>query len=145
MIASWRGAWGLKDFPFLWVQLPNYMAPVAEPSPTSNWATLRESQTAALRLPRTGQAVVIDLGEAGDIHPKNKHDVGVRLAAIARTVAYGQPVANSGPAFRRFSVGGNRVTIESNMPKGCGRDCLGERSELRLISGGDRHFVVGQG
>lgn len=141
MITSWRGAWGLGDFPFLWVQLPNYMAPVAEPSPTSNWATLRESQTAALRLPRTGQAVVIDLGEAGDIHPKNKHDVGVRLAAIARTVAYGQPVANSGPAFRRFSVGGNRVTIEFQHAKGLRTRLPGGTIGGFAISGSDRHFV----
>jgi sialate O-acetylesterase len=141
MITSWRGAWGVGDFPFLWVQLPNFMAPVAQPSPTSNWATLREAQTAALRLPRTGQAVVIDLGEAGDIHPKNKHDVGVRLAAIARAVAYGQAVANSGPAFRRFAIRGKRVTIEFQHAKGLRTRAAGETVGGFAISGSDRHFV----
>jgi sialate O-acetylesterase len=141
MITSWRSAWRLGDFPFLWVQLPNYMPAVAEPSLTSNWATLRESQTAALRLPHTGQAVVIDLGEAGDIHPKNKHDVGVRLAAIARTVAYGQPVVNSGPTLRRFAVRGNRVTIEFQHAAGLRTRVPAGTIGGFAISGSDRRFL----
>lgn len=141
MITSWRGAWKLGDFPFIWVQLPNYMATVANPSTTSNWATMRESQASAMRLPNTGQAVVIDIGEAGDIHPKNKHDVGVRLADVARTVAYGQRAERSAPAFRRYTVRGNRITIEFRHAAGLKTRTPGAALGGFAIAGSDRHFV----
>jgi len=79
MITDWRKLWGIGDFPFLYVQLANFMQAKAQPS-ESSWAVLRESQTAALELPNTGQAVIIDIGEANDIHPRNKQDVGYRFA-----------------------------------------------------------------
>lgn len=141
MIRSWRDAWNLGDFPFLWVQLPNYNHAVAAPSATSNWATMRESQSATLRLSKTGQAVVIDLGEADDIHPKNKRDVGVRLAAVARAVAYGQHVTHSGPVFRRSAVRGNRVTIEFDHANGLTTVVRGAPVGGFAIAGSDHHFV----
>ena len=141
LILSWRSAWKLGDFPFLWVQLPNYNPPVAEPSSTSNWAAMRESQSAALRLSRTGQAVVIDLGEANDIHPKNKQDVGARLAAVGRVVAYGQHVAHSGPVFRRTEVHGGRVTIEFDHADGLTTRVPGAPVGGFAIAGADSHFV----
>lgn len=141
MIRSWRSAWKLGDFPFLWVQLPNYKAAATEPSATSNWAALRESQSAALGLPKTGQAVVIDLGEASDIHPKNKQDVGARLAAVGRVVAYGQHVAHSGPVFRRTEVHGDRVTIEFDHADGLTTRASGAPVGGFAIAGADRHFV----
>jgi sialate O-acetylesterase len=85
MIASWRREWRSGEFPFLWVQLANFMAPDAEPPAQSAWAILRDAQTATLALPKTGQAVIIDIGEEKDIHPRNKLDVGTRLALAART------------------------------------------------------------
>ncbi len=110
MIRDWRRSWG--EVPFLWVQLANYMAVDSEPPARSAWATLRESQGAALALPRTGQAVIIDIGETGDIHPRNKQDVGARLALAARRVAYGQPVVASGPTYRAQAVRGGRVVLD---------------------------------
>ena len=115
LIRSWRrelnGGKG-ADFPFLWVQLPNYGQP-RTPSrrPTSTWALQRESMQAALTLPNTGQAITIDVGEAGDIHPKNKQDVGRRLGLVGRRVAYREPVVSSGPTYRSHTIDGSRVTL----------------------------------
>jgi sialate O-acetylesterase len=87
MITDWRSRWKGGSFPFLFVQLANYMESSKEPQ-ESEWAELREAQTMALLLPNTGMAVTIDIGEAADIHPKNKKDVGNRLALLARRIAY---------------------------------------------------------
>ncbi|HEY5037689.1 MAG TPA: sialate O-acetylesterase, partial [bacterium] len=82
LIQSWREVWNEGDFPFLYLQLPNFMAVQPEPS-QSGWAELREAQLMTLKTRKTGMAVLIDLGEANDIHPKNKTDVGYRLAQAA--------------------------------------------------------------
>ena len=84
LIDSWRHAWGSgrEAFPFLWVQLPNFGKPDSVPPATAAWATQRESMAAALSLPKTGQAIAIDVGE-GELHPRNKQDVGARLARVA--------------------------------------------------------------
>lgn len=103
MIRSWRDAWGQPDLPFLWVQLANYMEPGDGTQP-SDWAVLRESQSAALSLPATAEVVAIDVGEADDIHPRNKQDVGARLARAARAVAYGEAVEYSGPRYSGHRV-----------------------------------------
>jgi sialate O-acetylesterase len=113
LIRDWRRAWGIGDFPFLFVQLPNYMAPDTAPAPSSSWAVLRESQSAALKLPNTAQVVTIDIGEANDIHPRNKQDVGARLALAARQVAYGERhLVASGPRYRRKVIRDGRVVLE---------------------------------
>jgi len=110
MIADWRGRWGY-DFPFYWVQLANFMRRGDEPRDT-DWARLREAQAAALRLPATGQAVAIDIGEADDIHPRNKADVGLRLAMWALRDVYGDgEVEPRGPAFRQMTVEGAAATL----------------------------------
>ncbi len=111
MIEGWRAAWGQGDFPFLWSQLANFMAVDAAPPAESNWATLRESQSAALALPNTGQAVIIDIGEADDIHPRNKQDVGRRLALAAQKVAYGGDLVYAGPTYRQHVVQNGQVII----------------------------------
>jgi sialate O-acetylesterase len=113
LIRSWRREWGgpRGSMPFLWVQLPNFGAVDSLPPDRSAWATLREAQAAALALPRTGQVVAIDIGEAGTIHPRNKQEVGRRLALVARAVAYGRSLVSSGPTYRRHQVQGNRVVI----------------------------------
>ena len=113
LITSWRREWvGTHDFPFLWVQLPNFNPPDSIPPARSAWATQRESMAAALALPNTGQAITIDVGEATDIHPRNKQDVGARLARVARKVVYGQSVVASGPTYRRHTIQGGRVSVE---------------------------------
>ena len=108
LINDWRQKWGLGDFPFLFVQLPNYMKPFESPA-ESKWAVMRESQNKALSLPNTGMACVIDLGETYNIHPKNKQDVGYRLALSALKVAYGKDVDYSGPRFKSAEIKGEKV------------------------------------
>lgn len=89
LINNWRAKWNQGDFPFLYVQLPNFMEVYPEPR-ESDWATLRQSQLETLRVPNTGMAVAIDLGEWNDIHPLNKETVGHRLSLLARKIAYGE-------------------------------------------------------
>ncbi len=110
MITDWRKRWGLGDFPFLWVQLANFMEPDEEPS-DHGWATLRESQTATLNIPNTAQAVIIDIGEADDIHPRNKQDVGYRLSLAARKLAYGEDLVYSGPVYKSHRVEDNKIIV----------------------------------
>jgi sialate O-acetylesterase len=100
MIKSWRDEWGIGDFPFYWVQLADFMAEKPEPSPSA-WAELREAQTMTMdRLPKTGEAVIIDLGEGTDIHPRNKQDVAKRLARWALAHDYGVKLAHHSPRFK---------------------------------------------
>ncbi len=110
MIKNWRADWGIGDFPFGFVQLANYMA--VEPQPANSaWAELREAQTMALSLPNTGMAVIIDIGEANDIHPKNKQDVGKRLSMWALGSIYGKDVAFSSPLYDSMTVEGDRIRV----------------------------------
>ena len=112
MIDSWRKKWGQGDFPFLFVQLANFMQPANQPE-DANWAELREAQTMALnRLPNTGMAVIIDIGEADDVHPKNKQDVGKRLALSALKIAYNQDIVYSSPMYESMEITGNKIRIK---------------------------------
>ena len=111
LIEGWRNAWGQGDFPFIYAQLPNYLPVKPDPS-ESDWAELRESQLRALEEPQTGMAVLIDLGEADDIHPKDKADVGDRLALAALHVAYDNPGPFSGPIYDSMTVEDNRVRLK---------------------------------
>lgn len=111
MITNWRKDWGLGDFPFLFVQLANFMER-KEVQPESAWAFLREAQTQTLELPKIGMATIIDIGEEGDIHPKNKKDVGERLWLQARKVAYGEKILASGPQFDSLSRQGNELIVK---------------------------------
>jgi sialate O-acetylesterase len=142
MIRDWRAGWGQGDLPFLWVQLANYLPAAAEPS-ESGWALLRESQSAALALPRTAQAVAIDIGDADDIHPRNKQEVGRRLALAARKVVYGEDVAFSGPVYRRHEVRDGRAIIEFAHTAGglVARGAPAGAVKQFAIAGADRRFV----
>jgi sialate O-acetylesterase len=112
MIAGWRAAWGQPDLPFLWAQLANFHAPPAGPDDAGVWATLREGQSSALALPNTAEAVLLDAGEADDIHPRDKQTVGRRLALAARRMVYGEDaLVASGPRYRTHEVAGGRVTV----------------------------------
>jgi sialate O-acetylesterase len=112
LIRSWRRELTPSGpLPFLWVQLPNFGTPDSVPPTSPAWAIQRESMAAALALPNTGQAVTIDVGEEKDIHPRNKQDVGVRLAKVALAVAYGRPVRASGPTYRASRVRGSRMIV----------------------------------
>ncbi len=110
MITGWRAKFNQGDFPFYWVQLANYQSPTA-----TNWAFLRESQTKTLALPATGQAVTIDIGDVGEIHPRNKKDVGRRLARLALARDYGFKIIDSGPVFEKAERegAGFRITFKT--------------------------------
>lgn len=111
MIKDWRQNWGQGHFPFLYVQLANFKAVEEEPV-ESDWAELREAQLMALARPNTGMAVTIDIGNANDIHPKNKQDVGRRLALIARAKVYGEQIPYSGPIYRSMNkFEGNKIRL----------------------------------
>jgi sialate O-acetylesterase len=111
MIKSWRDEWGQGDFPFYWVQLADFLAEKPEPAPSS-WAELREAQTMTMsRLPNTGEAVIIDIGEGRDIHPRNKLTVGLRLARWALARDYGVHVAYQSPTYKSMEKHGNKVVL----------------------------------
>jgi sialate O-acetylesterase len=115
MIASWREEWKLadnRDFPFYWVQLADFKAELPQPA-DSDWAELREAQTLTMdALPNTGEAVIIDLGEGKDIHPKNKQGVAKRLARWALAETYGrQGIACRSPRYRSMERHGNAILL----------------------------------
>ena len=111
LIQDWRRHWGQGDFPFYFVQLPNFKAPSDDPNADSAWAVLRESQRETLAVTNTGMAVAIDIGEASDIHPKNKWDAGRRLALAALDQTYAKPVAGRSPLPEHVTCDGRRVRI----------------------------------
>jgi sialate O-acetylesterase len=141
MIRDWRRCWGQGNFPFLFVQLANYRgAPPSEPV-ESAWAELREAQLMALSSPQTGMAVAIDLGKAETIHPKNKQDVGRRLAQIARAEVYGESITYSGPTYRCMGTEGSAIRIHFDHVDGGLATREGRPLTGFAIAGKDRHFV----
>ena len=111
MITDWRQHWGEGNFPFYFVQLASFNSMNGNSEGGSKWAELREAQTHTLSLPATGMSVTTDIGESNDIHPKNKQDVGLRLAAIALNNIYGQPMEYSGPVYDSMAVQGNKIIL----------------------------------
>ena len=122
LIEQWRKEWGQGDFPFYWVQLANFKPEKPTPG-DSEWAELRETQTKTLAVPNTGQAVIIDLGEGNNIHPKNKHDVAARLVRWALANDYGMKFPYRSPEFKSIAIAGDKATISI--------DCFG--SSLRAF------------
>lgn len=110
MIQDWRSKWQNMEMPFYFVQLANYLER-REIQPDSQWAALREAQSDALHLAHTGMVVNIDLGEANDIHPKNKQEVGRRLASLTLQNTYGQKVEGTSPVYKNYVVDGNSVRL----------------------------------
>jgi len=103
LITDWRQQFQQEELPFLFVQLASYMKQQPQPK-ESQWAELRQAQTEALRLPNTGMAVTIDIGDANDVHPRNKADVGKRLWQAAKHIAFNESVIFSGPVFSSAKV-----------------------------------------
>jgi len=111
LIKDWRKNWHQGNFPFLFVQLPNFVEVNVEDT-KYDWAYFRESQLKALSIPNTGMAVTVDIGEWNDIHPVNKKDVGYRLALAAEKVAYGEKhIVYSGPIYKSMKVEGNKIFL----------------------------------
>jgi sialate O-acetylesterase len=141
MINNWRKAWGQGDFPFLWVQLANFRKRAGWPEENA-WAELREAQSMTLALPNTGEAVTIDIGNGDDIHPKNKQDVGKRLALAGRKIAYGQDIVYSGPRFASMDIRHGRAVLKFKHVGG-GLVARGDGDTLVgfAIAGADKKFV----
>lgn len=110
LIKDWRMQFDNPNLAFIYVQLANFMQIKPEPG-DSDWAELRDAQLQTLKLPNTGMAVAIDLGEAGDIHPKNKMDVGKRLSLPALAKVYGQQLPYSGPLFKSYEKSPGSISI----------------------------------
>jgi len=118
LIEDWRHLWR-NDFPFYFVQLANFKEPSTEPGVPDEWAELQNAQRLALSLPKTGMAVINDIGMAGDVHPTNKKDVGYRLARWALAQDYGKPgFGVSGPLYKGARIEGSEVRIEFDHAKG---------------------------
>jgi sialate O-acetylesterase len=140
MIQSWRDSWKQGDFPFLFVQLAPWQAIVKEPQ-ESAWAELREAQLfTAQKLKNTAMAVITDVGDEKDIHPRQKAPVGERLALAARALAYGQKVVYSGPIYDSMKVDGNKAVL-SFKHVGGGLVAKGDKLQGFTIAGPDRNFV----
>ncbi|AXB56838.1 sialate O-acetylesterase [Flavobacterium fluviale] len=141
LIETWRNELQQEKLPFLVVQLTNYMNPKPEPQ-ESNWAALRQQQINLLKVPNTGLAVTIDLGEWNDIHPLNKYDVGKRLALQARKLVYGEKkLIASGPLFKSVKKEGNKVILHfSEVGTGLQIKNGNELKEF-AIAGNDGKFV----
>ncbi|SFU65502.1 sialate O-acetylesterase [Pustulibacterium marinum] len=117
LIEDWRAQFSNGEMPFYFVQLAAYMQRKETPQ-ASEWAELREAQLNALKLPNTGMAVAIDIGNADDIHPKNKQEVGARLARIALNKVYGERIPFSGPLYRSFEKKDNSIVISFDHANG---------------------------
>lgn len=144
MINDWRKNWAQGNFPFYFVQLAGFNSANGNSKNGSTWAELREAQTLTLSLPNTGMAVTTDIGDAKDIHPKNKQGVGKRLALVALNKTYGQTNIFSGPSFRSMKVEGNTMHIQFNNTGG--GLCASKKGENIVkgfeIAGADQQFYA---
>ena len=141
LIEDWRRTWNVGDFPFLFVQLANYMEEQGEPNQKSaDWPLLRDAQLQTLGVPNTGMASAIDVGEAADIHPRNKLDVGRRLALAARAVAYGEDVEHSGPVYKSMRHDGQKLVLSFDHVGG-GLAAKGEKLKGFGIAGEDGRWA----
>lgn len=140
LIRNWRRDWNQGDFPFIFVQLANFMKAFDYPT-ESGWAKLREAQLKTLDVPNTAMAVAIDIGEWNDIHPLNKKDVGNRLALAAQRIAYGNTsVVHSGPIYKSMEVKGKKIILSFT---NIGSGLMNKGKELKhfAIAGADGKFV----
>ncbi len=142
LITLWRKDWQQADLPFLYVQLANYSSTGVEPE-ISNWALLREAQTQTLKTPHTAMVVIHDIGEKDDIHPRNKLDVGKRLALAAQKIAYKENVVFSGPMYQSIKITGQQVYIAFNHT-GAGLTHHGEKLNGFALSADGKNFMPAQ-
>ncbi len=141
MIQSWREDWKQGDFPFYWVQLADFKDEKAQPS-DSDWAELREAQTMTQdRLPKTGQAVIINIGEGADIHPHNKLEVGRRLARLALAHDYGKDIPCQSPRYESMKKDGDKIMVKFKDVGGGIRTLDSKDVKGFAIAGADKKFV----
>jgi sialate O-acetylesterase len=133
LIQDWRAKWGIGDFPFLFAQIANYHY-------GEEWPSIREAQRRSLALANTGMAVTIDIGDAENIHPSDKQDVGHRLALLARAISYGENIEDSGPLFRQAVPEGAQMRIWFDHV-GDGLFVRGDSLQGFEVAGSDGKFV----
>lgn len=140
LIQDWRKQWNNEKMPFYFVQLANFKAKSLTPQPSS-WARLREAQRQTLKLPYTGMAVITDIGDAQDIHPKNKQDVGRRLGWIATAQLYGKKIPYSGPVLAHWTTKAAKMQLSFNpMGKKLVLKGADKRNASFTIAGADQVF-----
>lgn len=144
MINDWRKHFNQGKFPFIFVQLANYLEANSQPT-ESDWALLRESQYKALEVPNTAMATIIDIGEWNDIHPLNKKDVGYRLALAAEHISYGEKnIVYSGPTYQSMQVEGSKIELRFDQ---IGSGLLAKNNDSLqqfAIAGANKKFVWAQ-
>jgi sialate O-acetylesterase len=133
-VQDWRARWGEGDFPFAWAQLPNFTGA------GRNWPLVREAMLKSLKVPNTGMAITMDIGEPGNIHPKNKQEVGKRLAMWALGTVYGQKTATSGPLPAGHEVRGGEVALSFTHTDG-GLTAKGGDLKGFVIAGDDKKWL----
>ncbi|BCI63332.1 9-O-acetylesterase [Coprobacter secundus subsp. similis] len=138
LIDDWRSLWK-RNFPFYFVQLAAFNPERTEPY-DSEWAALREAQLNTLHWNNTGMAVAMDIGNAKDIHPKNKQEVGRRLALIARAKTYGEDIPYSGPVFKAYRIEDDKIRISFSHVEGGLKTPNGESLKGFAICGSDRCY-----
>jgi sialate O-acetylesterase len=145
LISDWRNLWGQENLPFYYVSLANFRAAKDQPS-NDTWAVIRESMTDVLEVPFTGQAIITDIGNADDIHPRNKEDVGKRLALPARKQVYGENVVGGSPEYKSHQVDGDKVIVSFDQ-MGSGLKLKDKYGYVKgfSIAGPDGNFVWAKG
>jgi sialate O-acetylesterase len=143
MINDWRSKWNQGSFPFYFVQLSTFNEFNGNSITGSRWAELREAQTQTLQLSNTGMAVTTDIGNAKDIHPTNKQDVGARLASIALNNVYSKKMICSGPMYKSMEIKGSQIVlIFNNIGSGLSTSDNTENVKGFEIAGADKVFHV---
>jgi len=142
LIQEWREKWNQGDFPFYWVQLADFGSKESDGTIGSKWAELREAQTMTLKLPNTGQAVIHDLGEGNDVHPRNKRDVAERLVRWALAKNYGKKITYRSPSFSKVEYFPGKVVLTfKDVGPGLKSYDLPQLQGF-VIAGGDQKFRV---
>lgn len=136
LIQDWREHWNQGEFPFLFVQLPNYIPP-----PRENWVGLREAQAKTLGVAGTAMACTIDIGEANNIHPGKKREVGARLARLALADVYHQNVVSCGPVFTGVKSQNGAMSVSFAHADSGLKTRDGGRAKGFSVAGSDREFV----
>jgi sialate O-acetylesterase len=141
LIQDWRALWQQPDLPFYFVQLANFLEKSDIPNPPHDtWPELREAQAMTEKVPHTGMAVAIDLGEVDNIHPKNKLDVGRRLAAHALHGVYGRDIVPGGPSYQAHRIDSGKVRLHFSQVGSGLVSHSGEQLTAFAIAGEDRQF-----
>ena len=140
MIDNWRALWKQGDFAFIYVQLANFRTPQTKPVEENGWVIVQEEQFKTLKHPNTGMAVIIDIGEANNIHPTNKQDVGKRLALWALGTTYGQDLTYSGPLYKSMEKKEGKIVLRFDHVDG-GLVAKGGELQGFTVAGADKEFV----